>query len=52
VTDRGLRELYIVRQIVSGHQGTISVTSTLDDGTTFIVTLPRAAAPPHASKER
>jgi PAS domain S-box-containing protein len=36
--------LYIVRQIVSAHRGTIGVTSTLDEGTTFVVTLPRAVA--------
>ncbi|HEY8599034.1 MAG TPA: ATP-binding protein [Thermomicrobiales bacterium] len=32
--------LYIVRQIVEGHGGTIAVESTLGEGTTFTVTLP------------
>lgn len=35
--------LYIARQIVSAHSGTIDVTSTHDDGTTFTVELPRTA---------
>lgn len=34
--------LYIVRQIVEGHGGTIAVASTPEQGTTFTVTLPRA----------
>lgn len=33
--------LYIVHQIVSGHEGTVSVSSTEAAGTTFTVTLPR-----------
>ncbi|RKH58765.1 sensor histidine kinase [Corallococcus aberystwythensis] len=37
--------LYIVREIVHAHGGTIEVTSTEDDGTTFTVTLPRRAPP-------
>ncbi|MFP2899095.1 ATP-binding protein [Corallococcus sp. 4LFB] len=37
--------LYIVREIVHAHGGTIDVTSTEDDGTTFTVTLPRRAPP-------
>jgi sigma-B regulation protein RsbU (phosphoserine phosphatase) len=35
--------LYIVESIVSSHRGTISVTSTEADGTTFTVTIPRHA---------
>lgn len=41
--------LYIAREIVTAHGGTISVTSTALEGTSFTVTLPReatAAAPP------
>jgi signal transduction histidine kinase len=34
--------LYIAREIVTGHGGTIRVTSTQADGTAFIVELPRA----------
>ena len=34
--------LYIVEQVVKGHGGRISVTSTVEAGTTFRVTLPRA----------
>ncbi|WP_395852747.1 PAS domain-containing protein [Cystobacter fuscus] len=43
--------LYIVQQLVLAHQGTVSVRSTAEDGTTFTVRLPRdsqdapAAAP-------
>ncbi|WP_223639374.1 ATP-binding protein [Corallococcus sp. EGB] len=37
--------LYIVREIVHAHGGTIDVTSTEDAGTTFTVTLPRRAPP-------
>ena len=33
--------LYIVRHIVSGHGGTVSVSSTPERGTTFLVRLPR-----------
>jgi PAS domain S-box-containing protein len=36
--------LYIVRQIVAAHGGTIAVESNADDGTTFIVRLPRGVA--------
>ncbi|MEJ7596273.1 MAG: ATP-binding protein [Kofleriaceae bacterium] len=35
--------LYIVESIVSAHRGTVGVTSTDADGTTFTVTLPRVA---------
>jgi signal transduction histidine kinase len=34
--------LYIAREIVTGHGGTISVTSTQADGTAFVVSIPRA----------
>jgi signal transduction histidine kinase len=33
--------LFIVREIVLGHEGTISVTSTVKDGTIFTIRLPR-----------
>ncbi|WP_373988438.1 ATP-binding protein [Duganella sp. BuS-21] len=33
--------LYVVKEIVSAHDGTISVTSNVDDGVTFTVRLPR-----------
>jgi phosphoserine phosphatase RsbU/P len=33
--------LYIVESIVTSHRGTLGVTSTAEDGTTFSVTLPR-----------
>jgi signal transduction histidine kinase len=33
--------LYIVDHVVRAHGGTVEVRSTADDGTTFIVTLPR-----------
>ena len=35
--------LYIAQQIVAAHQGTISVSSSAETGTSFTVTLPRAA---------
>jgi PAS domain S-box-containing protein len=35
--------LYIVKQLVEAHGGTVSVTSTASDGTTFTVRLPRHA---------
>jgi sigma-B regulation protein RsbU (phosphoserine phosphatase) len=37
--------LYIVESIVNSHRGTLCVTSTIVDGTTFSVTIPRAAGP-------
>jgi sigma-B regulation protein RsbU (phosphoserine phosphatase) len=37
--------LYIVESIVNSHRGTLGVTSTAADGTTFSVTIPRVAAP-------
>lgn len=37
--------LYITREIVQAHAGTVSVSSTQDQGTTFTVRLPRRAAP-------
>ena len=33
--------LYIAREIVTGHGGTIHVTSTAEDGTAFVVEIPR-----------
>lgn len=36
--------LYIVREIVTAHDGTVDVTSTAQDGTTFTVRLPRHAS--------
>jgi len=41
--------LFIVKEIVSGHQGTVEVTSTETEGTTFTVKLPRIpdSAPNH-----
>lgn len=38
--------LYIAQQIVTAHDGTIDVTSTAEDGTTFVVDLPRRAPTP------
>lgn len=38
--------LYIVREVVQAHGGTISVRSTRQDGTTFVVRLPRNPGPP------
>jgi signal transduction histidine kinase len=37
--------LYIVREIVRAHGGSVDVRSTSSDGTTFIVTLPKASPP-------
>jgi PAS domain S-box-containing protein len=37
--------LYIVREIVQAHGGTIEVTSSEDEGTAFTVTLPRRSMP-------
>jgi len=37
--------LYITRDIINAHGGAITVSSTLSEGTTFTVTLPRAALP-------
>jgi signal transduction histidine kinase len=34
--------LYIVREIVKAHRGTVGVTSTATDGTTFVLRLPRS----------
>jgi PAS domain S-box-containing protein len=43
--------LYIVRQIVNAHGGEISVESTAERGTAFIVSLPRTCKVPLAEKE-
>jgi signal transduction histidine kinase len=42
--------LFIVKEIVTGHQGTVEVTSTETEGTTFTVKLPRIqdSAPNHS----
>jgi K+-sensing histidine kinase KdpD len=37
--------LYIVESIVNSHRGTLGVTSTAADGTTFSVTIPRVVGP-------
>lgn len=34
--------LFIVKEVVDAHHGEITVTSTLDQGTTFTVVLPKA----------
>ena len=36
--------LYIAREVATAHGGTIGVTSTIDDGTTFTVHLPRTSS--------
>jgi two-component system sensor histidine kinase/response regulator len=43
--------LYIVQQIVVAHGGTVNVTSTEEDGTAFVIRLPRVA-PASARAER
>ena len=42
--------LYIAREIVNAHGGTIAVTSTKQDGTTFTIRLPRHAAAPQSAQ--
>jgi signal transduction histidine kinase len=37
--------LYIAREVAKSHGGQVDVTSTTDDGTAFIIRLPREAAP-------
>ena len=39
--------LFIVREIVNGHAGTVEVASTESEGTTFTVRLPRVLQPTH-----
>jgi len=34
--------LFIVQQIIAAHHGTVAVTSTAEDGTTFVVRVPKA----------
>ncbi|HEX8796226.1 MAG TPA: HAMP domain-containing sensor histidine kinase, partial [Polyangiaceae bacterium] len=41
--------LYIVREIVRAHEGTVEVRSTPEEGTTFSVTLPRCEERPAAA---
>jgi signal transduction histidine kinase len=43
--------LWIARQVVEAHGGTISVASVVGRGSTFVVELPRALAPPAAAPE-
>jgi signal transduction histidine kinase len=43
--------LYIVRQLVLAHGGTVEVRSTLQEGTTFVARFPRVAAPPSEEHE-
>lgn len=38
--------LFIARETVLAHGGSINVSSTVADGTTFTVRIPRAVAPP------
>jgi signal transduction histidine kinase len=44
--------MYIVKEIVSRHGGTITVRSTAEDGTTMSVCLPRRADPDEVLKSR
>lgn len=44
--------LYIVREIVRAHDGVVEVSSTAEDGTTFVVRLPRRAVAPADADER
>jgi signal transduction histidine kinase len=44
--------LFIVRQIVRGHGGTIEVRSTEADGTSFVIRLPRQSQPRSESEPR
>jgi signal transduction histidine kinase len=41
--------LYIAHAIVCAHGGTLAVSSAPEDGTTFTITLPRAAGAPTTS---
>lgn len=43
--------LFIVREIVLGHDGTIEVQSSADSGTVFTIRLPRAATEPRRTAE-
>jgi signal transduction histidine kinase len=43
--------LYISRQIVEAHQGTVRVESELDKGSTFIVELPSSSTQPRSTHE-
>ncbi len=44
--------LYITREIVKAHGGDVSFTSSAEEGTTFIVRLPRSIAPAMGSQAR
>ncbi|HZS41811.1 MAG TPA: sensor histidine kinase [Polyangia bacterium] len=44
--------LYIARQVVAAHGGTVDVRSTKEEGTTFTVKLPRHPAPPESNGAR
>jgi signal transduction histidine kinase len=43
--------LWIARQVIEAHGGTISVSSVVGRGSTFVVELPRSSAPPPAPAE-
>jgi hypothetical protein len=44
--------LFIVREIVRAHGGTVTVASSEDSGTTFTLTVPRTARPPRDARPR
>src|SRR5437763_5243844 len=42
--------LYIVQEVLAAHGGQVTVASVMEQGTTFILTLPRQAMPPSAAR--